>query len=169
VLRSGAGVGDQVAVSGPLGDAASALKLLFTEAVDADGEPDATLAAALRARTGAQLAPTPPIGDGPLAALAGATAMIDLSDGLAIDSARLARASRVRIDFGSSELGADAAAALAGGEDHSLLATFPAGAELPGGFRSVGSVLDGDGITVDGVAVAGTGWDPYRGWNGRRG
>lgn len=169
VLRSGARVGDQVAVSGALGDAASALRLLFTEAIDAGGEPDAGLAAALRTRTGAQLAPTPPIGDGTLAALGGATAMIDLSDGLAIDSARLAKASGVGIDFSSSELGADAVAALAGGEDHSLLATFPAGAVLPGGFRSVGVVRAGAGVTVDGDAVAGSGWDPYRGWNGRRG
>jgi thiamine-monophosphate kinase len=169
VLRSGARAGDQVAVSGPLGAAASALRLLFTEAVGAEGEPDAVLAAALRPRTGAQLAPTPPIGDGPLAAVAGATAMLDLSDGLAIDSARLATASRVSIDFHSATLGPDAAGALAGGEDHSLLATFPAGAALPGGFRAVGVVRAGDGISVDGSAVDGTGWDPYRGWNGRSG
>ena len=169
ILRSGAGVGDQVAVSGPLGAAASALRLLFTEAVDAEGGPDAGRAAALRSRTGAQLAPTPPIGDGPLAALAGATAMLDLSDGLAIDSARLAKASQVGIDFHSAALGPDAAGALAGGEDHSLLATFPAGAALPGGFRAVGLVRAGAGISVDGAAVEGAGWDPYRGWNGRSG
>jgi thiamine-monophosphate kinase len=169
VLRSGARVGDQVAVSGPLGEAASALRLLFTQAVDADGEPDARLAAGLRARTGAQLAPAPPIGDGPLAAIAGATAMLDLSDGLAIDSARLARASNVRIDFSSRELGPDVETALAGGEDHSLLATFPPGCVLPGGFRPVGVVRDGAGICVDGIAAERTGWDPYRGWNGRSG
>jgi thiamine-monophosphate kinase len=169
VLRSGARVGDQVAVSGPLGEAASALRLLFTHAVTAEGEPDALLAASLRARTGAQLAPTPPIGDGPLAALAGATAMLDLSDGLAIDSARLARASNVGIDFASDALAPDVGAALAGGEDHSLLATFPAGCVLPGGFRRIGVVRNGGGISVDGVAADGVGWDPYRGWSGRSG
>src|SRR5690606_4690226 len=39
VLRTGARAGDVVAVSGALGDAAGGLRLLFTEAVDADGEP----------------------------------------------------------------------------------------------------------------------------------
>lgn len=169
VLRSGATAGDQVAVSGPLGEAASALRLLFTHGVDEAGEPDARLAAALRDRTVAQLAPTPPIGDGPLAALAGATAMLDLSDGLALDSARLARASKVGIDFESAALAPDVEAALAGGEDHSLLATFPAGTVLPGGFRRVGMVRAGDGISVDGVAAEGVGWDPYRAWSGRSG
>jgi thiamine-monophosphate kinase len=169
VLRSGAQVGDQVAVSGPLGAAATALQLLFDDAVDESGEPDARRAAALRERTTAQLAPTPPIGDGVLAALAGATAMLDLSDGLGIDSGRLARASGVGIDFATALLGPDAVIALSGGEDHSLLATFPASAALPGGFRRIGMVVAGEGVRVDGAAVPATGWDPYRNWSGAHG
>jgi thiamine-monophosphate kinase len=165
VLRSGARVGDAVAVSGALGAAAAALRVLFSEAVDAGGAPDAARAAALRDRTAAQLAPIPPIGDGRLAALAGATAMIDLSDGLAIDAGRMAAASGVAIDFESAALGADAALALGGGEDHSLLATFPPAVELPGGFRRIGSVVAGSGIRLDGVEHPVTGWDPFTGWD----
>lgn len=169
ILRSGAKVGDQVAVSGALGDAAEALRLLFTEAVDESGEPDARRAATLRGRTAAQLAPVPPIGDGLLAATGGATAMLDLSDGLAIDAGRLAKASGVGINFDLARLGPDAALALGGGEDHSLLATFPASAALPGGFRRVGTVFAGEGVRVDGAPVPASGWDPYRHWNGARG
>ncbi|HEU4848965.1 MAG TPA: thiamine-phosphate kinase [Terrimesophilobacter sp.] len=167
VLRSGARVGDVVAVSGPLGAAAVALRLLFTEAVDAGGAPDAVRAAALRDRTRSQLAPVPPIGDGPLAALAGATAMLDLSDGLAKDAARVADASGVSIDFDSSALGNDPELALGGGEDHSLLATFPPGVDLPGGFRRVGAVVSADAsrILLDGVPHPATGWDPFTGWD----
>lgn len=166
VLRSGARVGDIVAVSGLLGEAARGLRVLFTRAVGADGEPDAALAEALRGLTAAQLAPSPPIADGRAAALAGATAMIDVSDGLAIDADRVARASGVALDFDSSALGDDPALALGGGEDHSLLATFPASAALPGGFRQVGTVIDartahGASILLDGHRQPVTGWDPF--------
>ncbi|MBW8872942.1 MAG: thiamine-phosphate kinase, partial [Leifsonia sp.] len=82
VLRSGARPGDVVAVSGALGEAATGLSLLFAEAVDAAGEPDAGRFAAVVAAhpeaVRAQLRPVPPIADGPLAAEAGATAMLDL-------------------------------------------------------------------------------------------
>jgi thiamine-monophosphate kinase len=169
VLRSGARIGDVVAVCGVLGDAALALRVLFAEAVEADGEPSSELAAALRSRTAAQLAPRPPIGSGPLAALAGATAMLDLSDGLAIDAARLARASSVRLDFDSSALGRDPLLALDGGEDHSLLASFPASVPLPSGFRRIGVVVDGEGVSLDGEPYEPGGWDPYTGWNGGQG
>ncbi len=171
VLRSGARPGDTVAVSGPLGAAAAGLHLLFSRAVDDSGEPDAKLAARLRPRAAAQLSPTPPIADGPLAALAGATSMLDLSDGLAIDAERVARASDVVIDFDGSALGDDPLRALGGGEDHSLLATFPAGVTLPGGFRPIGRVRESarDGarderILLDGRPHPVTGWDPFTGW-----
>lgn len=166
VVRSGAGDGDIVAVAGALGAAAAALTVLFEQAVDAMGAPDAELAAGLRARTAAQLAPHPPIAAGAAAAIAGATAMLDLSDGLAIDAARLARASGVAIDFDGASLGDDPAAALSGGEDHSLLATFPAGTVLPEPFRAIGTCRAGEGLTVDGQPHDDAGWDPYRGWNG---
>jgi len=58
-------------------------------------------------------------------------------------------------------------AALDGGEDHSLLATFPADVSLPGGFRRIGTVVAGSGVLVDGALYdALGGWDPYAGWNG---
>jgi thiamine-monophosphate kinase len=166
VLRSGASIGDVVAVAGVLGEAAAALLLLFTEAVDPDGRPDARLAVALRPRTAAQLAPSPPIAAGRVAALAGATAMLDLSDGLAIDSARLAKASGIGIDFDGGSLGPDPAMALGGGEDHSLLATFPPDTSLPAGFRQIGVCVAGRGLSVDGQPHDSSGWDPYRDWAG---
>lgn len=185
VTRSGARPGDIVAVSGALGDAAAGLALLFRHGTLA-GEPDAAAAASVRAEHPvpvlAQLRPSPPIGDGVLAAVAGATAMIDLSDGLGLDASRVARASGIRIDLESALLAgvggprADGAEGesigrmIGGGEDHSLLATFPRGTELPGGFRPVGTVAAGEGLTVDTVPWAGdTGWDPYRGWDGGAG
>jgi thiamine-monophosphate kinase len=51
-----------------------------------------------------------------------------------------------------------------------LLATFPPGRPLPGGFREIGSVLAGSGVTVDGRELDERGgWDPYEDWNGARG
>ena len=164
VRRSGARAGNVIAVSGVLGEAAEGLRLLFELGVK-DGEPDATAAAQLKAthpaQLAAQLTPHPPIADGKAAAIAGATSMIDLSDGLALDSRRVAEASGVAFEFVG--LTPDE---LSGGEDHSLLATFPAGTALPGGFRQVGTVTEGEGIHLDGRPVAQSGWDPYEGWDG---
>lgn len=167
VLRSGATPGDVVAVSGVLGLAAEGLRLLFAHGT-ADGQPDATAAAAVGrehpAQIAAQLAPHPPIADGRAAAIAGATAMIDLSDGLALDARRVAAASNVALDLSSAAIGSRTA--LDGGEDHSLLATFPAGAALPGGFRPIGAVVEGSGVLVDGEPYDRLGgWDPFSGWD----
>ena len=174
VLRSGARPGDVIALAGDAGRAAAGLSLLFAEGVDAAGNPDREAAAAVRARepqlVGAQLAPTPPITSGVAAAVAGATAMLDVSDGLALDAARVARASGVRLDLHRGALGDDAESALRGGEDHALLATFGPDTVLPDGFRVIGRVLTGAGVTLDGEAVGGVlGWDPYVGWDGRTG
>lgn len=190
VLRSGAQPGDVVAVSGSLGLAAQGIALLFARAVDADGNPDASLVPALRRAHGAELAaqltPRPPLADGVSAAIAGATAMLDLSDGLALDARRLAVSSSVTIDLDGVAIGVAGLAvegdheevlgaeALTGGEDHSLLATFPRGTSLPGAFRPIGHVREagasGPGLLVDGVAFAARGgWDPYADWNGGRG
>jgi len=178
VTRAGARPGDTVAVSGVLGAAAHGLRLLFGSAP----APDATAAAALKrehpAAIAAQLAPHPPIADGSAAATAGATAMLDLSDGLAIDARRLALASGVALDLSAEAVAAgfpfdvphDPRLCLDGGEDHSLLATFPPGTALPGGFRRIGTVVDGEGVLVDGVPyLARSGWDPYENWDGAAG
>ncbi|MET1019899.1 MAG: thiamine-phosphate kinase [Microterricola sp.] len=181
VLRSGARPGDLVAIAeggNALGEAGRGLALLFTRGVDADGAPDAAAAASLRLEhprlLGAQLRPAPPIAAGALAAASGASAMLDVSDGLALDAARISVASGVRIDFDSAELGEHPESALGGGEDHSLLACFPHDATIPAEFRVIGRVhaLSGDetaGITVDGAPHVLGGWDPYRGWDGHAG
>ena len=44
---------------------------------------------------------------------------------------------------------------LGGGDDHALAATFPAGTVLPDAWRPVGSVREGEGVTVDGGAYDG--------------
>ena len=176
VLRSGARPGDVVAHAGVLGRSAAGLDLL-TDAEETDAYPD-LVAAYLR--------PDPPIGSGVRARLAGATAMLDVSDGLLRDGGRIARASGVVLDLDAPALASprdlEALAAagraldvdparwvLTGGEDHGLLATFPAGAELPSEFRVVGRVLEataerGPSVTVQGsVHVGHEGWDHFAG------
>jgi thiamine-monophosphate kinase len=94
--------------------------------------------------------------------------MLDLSDGLALDARRIAAASGVALDLSAAAVGSREA--LDGGEDHSLLATFPAGAALPDGFRVIGAVVAGDGLLVDGQPYAARGgWDPYEEWSGAHG
>jgi len=171
VRRSGARVGDVVALAGRLGDAGVGLALLFRHGVDDDGMPNADRAAVLKGQypdeVAAQLRPVPPLDCGPAAAIAGATAMLDVSDGLALDAGRIARASGVGIDFASAALGVRVDVALSGGEDHGLLATFPPGVRLPEGFRALGVVTaDVGSVLVDGQPRTQDGWDPYRGWDG---
>lgn len=176
VLRSGARPGDVVAVAGELGRAARGLRVLFDRFRDASGSPvpvdERLLGAAERDELAAQLRPAPPIALGPEAADAGATAMMDVSDGLVLDATRLAEASGVTISIESASLGVDVADALAGGEDHALLATFPTGRTLPQGFRRIGLVQQrsGHAVLVDGHPHDGlSGWDPYRDWDARTG
>jgi thiamine-monophosphate kinase len=160
VTRSGARPGDVVAHAGHLGLSSRGLAELLEEGSDP---------AALRETSDAvawHLRPTPPIHLGPVAALAGATAMMDVSDGLLIDARRMARASGVGVDLDGSVIPDHHA--LTGGEDHGLLACFPADVSLPDGFRALGRVVDGSAqlgvVTVNGE-VPGDGpggWDPYR-------
>ncbi|MFJ6417051.1 thiamine-phosphate kinase [Paeniglutamicibacter sp. NPDC091659] len=149
ILRSGAKPGDIVAVNGVLGIAAAGLALLDSTLPTVDWtETEVRIVEGQRR-------PKPPLHAGPEAALAGATAMMDLSDGLLKDGQRMAIASGVHVYFErdallndlerleplSGVLGCDPLRwVLAGGEDHGLLATFPPGAELPPGFRQVGVV-----------------------------
>lgn len=170
VLRSGARPGDVVAVAGPLGQAGVGLVLL--EGVERAGGsvnlPTEALAHQLR--------PSCPLSQGPIAAEHGATAMIDISDGLARDAHRIARASGVAIDLDGPALAPDlnwaerflprAAArtcVLSGGEEHSLLACFPKDAALPSWWRVLGRVRQGSGVTLDGKPLAPQGWDHFGG------
>lgn len=164
VTRADAIAGDLLAVSAPLGAAAAGFALLTADA-----------GAGLEA-IGLFLRPRPLIGAGLEAALRGATAMMDISDGLLRDAGRIARASQMGLAIDSAVvpvhpaateaarvLGADARAwALTGGEDHSLLATFPAGAFLPDGWTQVGVVTDDfQGVRVDGSIPESLGWDHF--------
>ena len=173
VTRRGARPGDVVAIAGELGHAARGLAVLFGRFRDgevpipvnpaelAPGESEAVIA---------QLRPSPPIGLGAVAAIAGATAMMDVSDGLALDARRMAAASGVTIALDSSLLGDDPERAIAGGEDHALLATFPEGL-LPPAFRPIGTVRAAgeDDLLCDDQPVDLSGWDPYRDWDSAAG
>jgi thiamine-monophosphate kinase len=158
VTRSGAGVGDVVALAGRLGWSAAGLAVLGR----GFRSP--------RVLADAHRVPVPPYAAGRAAALAGATSMLDVSDGLVRDAGHLAAASGVvvALDTALLEIGgpvAEAAAAfnldplgwvLGGGEDHALLATFPAGTALPEGFVAVGEVRAGEpGVLVDGAVYPG--------------
>jgi len=165
VLRSGARPGDVVALAGRVGWAAAGLAVLSR----GFRSP--------RAVVGAYQVPEPPLAAGPLAAAAGATAMIDASDGLLADLDHIADASGVAIDVRSaalevpgrlvevgSALGKDPMSwLLTGGDDHALVATFPAGTDLPSPWQPIGTVAEGSGVTVDGaVYEADPGWDHFR-------
>lgn len=179
VLRSGAKPGDVIAYAGQLGLAGMGLALLFREAADEGGAAYARTLGELRARypeaLAAQLTPRPPLLAGISAAQAGAHAMMDVSDSLSLDAARLAQASDASLAFDSAQLGAafgrqgeqsvSVEAMLVGGEDHGLLATFPLGAALPLGFEAIGIVggarADGARVLLDGKSFEPRGWDPY--------
>lgn len=165
VLRSGAQVGDVVAYAGARGDSARALALLFAEATDEQGRPDAAKAQALRATRGseleAQLQARPAIAAGIAAGVAGAHAMIDVSDGLSLDASRVARASGVGIRFESAAFADDFA--LHGGEDHGMLATFDPATPLPEGFVRLGVVTDEAGVLrLDDEVLEPRGWEALR-------
>ena len=168
VLRSGAKPGDVVAVAGRLGWAAAGLSILSR----GFRTP--------RALVDGHRRPLPPYSAAAEAAAGGATAMIDVSDGLVADLGHVARASGVAIDIDPSRLIVDepvasAAAAfnadplvwvLTGGEDHAVAATFPADVAVPEGFTVIGSVaevadvdiLAGEpGVTVGGRVPRGAG------------
>lgn len=159
VLRSGARVGDRVAVAGRLGYAAAGLAILRRGF------------RAPKALVDAHRVPEPPYALGIAAQRAGATAMIDVSDGLIADARHIAVASHVVLDIDRSTLPipsalAEAAAAysmdplewvLTGGDDHALLATFPPGSDIPDGFVLIGEVRAGEGVALNGTAVTAPG------------
>jgi thiamine-monophosphate kinase len=165
VVRSGAQPGDVIALAGRIGYAAAGYTVLSR----GFRTPKALVEAYRR--------PIVPYAEGPTAARHGANAMIDVSDGLLQDLGHIATASVVGVDlhrdaFDVPDQMRDAAAALgvdpyqwilAGGEDHPLAATFPAGAPLPPGWRVIGAVHEGTGVTVDRKPWSGPpGWDHFR-------
>jgi thiamine-monophosphate kinase len=115
VLRNGARAGDLVFVTGALGASAAGLRLRRT------GESLENPLVLTHAR------PTPRFAEGVAAREAGATSMMDLSDGLSLDLHRLADASNA--GFALDEVpvikGATLREALSGGEDYELLFTAP--------------------------------------------
>lgn len=137
LLRSGARVRDRIVVTGSLGAAAGGLALSRMPSGRASGALSQPWG---RALIQALERPVARVGEAQVLARAGATAMMDLSDGLSKDLSRLCDASGVgaRIDLGAvpvsgalasgaAVLGVDARdLALAGGEDYELLATMPA-------------------------------------------
>ncbi|MFC0550155.1 thiamine-phosphate kinase [Planotetraspora thailandica] len=170
VTRSGARPGDVVAVAGRLGYAAAGLALLSSGVAG----PEEFAAAHRR--------PVPPYACGPEAAALGATAMLDVSDGLVQDLGHVAAAAGVRIIVDpatlpvppamaalAADLGADVLEwVLTGGEDHALAATFPPEVSLPPAWRVIGQVAEAAGtggavVEVPGRAEAPGGWDHFRG------
>jgi thiamine-monophosphate kinase len=161
VLRSGAKAGSTLAVAGELGRSAAGYAL-WQNGVEGFDQ--------LRRR---HLVPEPPYGEGAVAAVAGAEAMIDISDGLIADLRHVADASGVAIDLSTAALAADHTAlieaagavgadpwswVLAGGEEHALVACFAG--PPPAGWRVIGRVLDGPAR----VLVDGQEWRGYAGW-----
>lgn len=173
VPRSGARPGQDVAHAGLLGPSSAGLAALLAWGPDLAAGRCPELVAAHRR-------PRPPNGLGGVAAKAGASAMLDVSDGLLRDGGRLATASGVTIDLDDGALGAfvdmlaDAGQALGvdpwawvlgGGEDHGLLAVFDRG-QAPTGFTVIGrTTLPGPSpVLLSGARPAvGIGFDHFGG------
>jgi thiamine-monophosphate kinase len=125
--------------------------------------------------------PTPEYEQGVSAALAGATSLTDVSDGLVADLGHIAQASSVSLDLNSAllDIGDEIVSAaadlgvpvlswvLGGGEDHAFAATFPQTARIPDGWTVVGHVAGpsvSPTVTVDGAPFSGSaGWSSFDG------
>lgn len=175
VARRGAQPGDAVVLSGEIGGAAAGLHLLQ--------DPDWSINPPIRwsnhqsapdwadSLQRRQLEPAPRLTAGRALNAAGATAMIDLSDGLGADARHLAEASGVRLEIEaeavplaaaavalSQAIGRDSWWLLSGGEDYELLACVPpdrlqdataaVGSEGGTTLTKVGEVLAGSGVEI---------------------
>jgi thiamine-monophosphate kinase len=165
VRRAGARPGDVVVVTGELGGAAAGLLLLERPELRGAVEPE--VADGLVAR---QLRPEPRIASGLALAAGGATAMIDVSDGVVADAGHIAAAGGVGVELEAELLpiapgvqevavaaGVDAVQLAASGEDYELLTALPEGAVggIEGGaVTRIGRVVGGDGVVVRGLGGA---------------
>ena len=165
LTRAGARPGDLLCITGGIGAAAAGLLLL----------EDAGLLPRLPQRAdliAAQTRPAPRLAGGRHLAARGARAMMDISDGLALDAGRLAAASGLRagIDLaalplasGVTEvarvLGADPALfVVTAGEDYELLAAVP-----PGALEACRAGLDLPLTVVGSLEAAAPGLDLHDG------
>lgn len=183
VARGGAGVGDVLCVTGALGGASAGLELLCS----AGNDPAArALLERFPGLARAHARPTPRVSEGVAAARAGATAMIDLSDGLAADVGHICEASGVGVELDESAIplpagvaetaawaGRDAMElALGGGDDYELaIAVSPARlaamteALAPTPLVRVGVFVGEERVVIrpDGTrrSLDGLGWDHF--------
>jgi thiamine-monophosphate kinase len=169
--RSGAVVGDALAVTGPLGRAAAGVNLLLS------GDPKSVTPEDGLACLDAHRRPVARVSEGKRLRRAGARAAIDISDGLASDARRLAESSGVAVEITHVPVAPEARAvaeargwdadtiALAGGEDLELLVAVDPAQVAPLGLVEVGRVIDGDGVWLvrggDRVDLADFGYDHF--------
>jgi thiamine-monophosphate kinase len=157
--RTGARRSDLLVVTGPLGGSAAGLHALresldgFDEFVEMHNRPP------LRLREGLELARV-------------AHAVVDLSDGIAADAARLAERSAVKLVIEVERLPLAPRLADVGalpfwtlGEDYELLAALPEAEANDSGFTVVGWCEEGSGVEIrlGGQPIDVSGWDAFRG------
>lgn len=153
LLRSGARDGDRLWSTHPAGAAALGLARLQRGDLDPEGYVQA------HRRPVAQLAA------GRVARLAGATAAVDVSDGVALDAWHLAEASGVALVLERAHLPSPAVSVedwlYRSGESFGLLLAAPGELDLAAAFRaagleeplSIGYARAGSGVSMDGEAV----------------